>query len=435
MKLFVIRFLSIAILFSLFNMEKTWAVGSAGYELGTNNARSLGKANAVVADPENASTIADNPAGLTKLDGMQMSTSTTLIVPQFHYEGANGGIDEDASLTVLPVPSIFISTATPVNKLKIGGGINSPFGLQTKYSSTGSLRYTGYFNEIKNVAYNLSSAYEAAPWLSVGGGVTYMDGSFKQVAKLNSNFISTASGVPSTTLADAPFELDVNGNGWGYDLGMLITPNEHHAIGVFYRSQIQIDYEGDLAVNNLQGAVMTAVFGGSSFNTSAASDITFPASITAGYKYSPNDKFDIELDATWTDWSSFDAIDIALGTTNAVLNQLEPVNEDINDTVSINIGISYDINPTWTATTGYFYYEMPANKQNFSNAIPDGSRSGFTFGVNFNKSKFSIDISYIGEIVSSIDIDNAVGSTNGATVDGEYSGLIHIISIGVNYKF
>ncbi len=426
----------IFLVLGLFCSSNAFAVGSSGFELATNSARSLGKANSVVADPEEAATVVFNPAGLTKLEGNQISISTSAVIPMMKYEGANGGVGEDASVPIVAIPSTFVALSTPVRGFKVGLGANSPFGLQTQYDSDGNFRYTGYFNEIKTIAYHASAAYEFAPWISVGGGWTYMDCDIKQVAKLNSNLI-TASVVPGFPfpLENAPFELDADGHGVGWNVGILLTPHPQHQIGVFYRSQVRAEYRGTLDVDNLQGPVMTAIFGGSSFNTSVDTDVTFPDSLTVGYRFSPNEKWDVEVDVAWTNWSVFDRIDVGFGTSNAVLDSLEPLEQNFRDTISVSVGTSYDLNETWAVHGGYWYYEMAANKSTYSNVIPDGDRHGISVGFQYNLGKLSIDISYLAIFSSEVSIDNSVGVTNGATVDGDYSSFTQIVATSLSYRF
>ena len=139
------------IAFSIVTSANVFAVGSSGFELASNSARSLAKANAVVADPEEPATIAFNPAGLTKLEGNQISTSATFIAFSTSYEGKNGGISEDSATHVATLPSLFLSLSTPIKEFKVGLGVNAPFGLMTQYSSTGNFKYTANYNEIKTV--------------------------------------------------------------------------------------------------------------------------------------------------------------------------------------------------------------------------------------------------------------------------------------------
>lgn len=412
----------------------TYAVGSGGFEVAINGARALSKSNAVTADPEDPSTIAFNPAGLTELGGNQVTMGVGGVLPFYEYDGING-TNEDSSVTLSPVPSFFTSFSTPIESLKVGSGVNSPFGLQTKYDSDGSFKYSTYFNELITIDYHLSAALKIAPWLSIGGGWEYVEADLKQVGKLNSNFI-TSTVIPGTTgLADAPFELDVDGHGYGYNLGALFQLSDTQRLGIFYHSQIRLKLTGEISVDTLQGLVLPAIFGGSSFNTGADTDITLPSSVTVGYNIQLNEKWGWSLDFAWTDWSTFDQVDVLLGTTNVVLNGLEPVNEDFNDTVSVYTAASYKFNDTWTGSFGYFFLEMAANEDNYSNVIPDGDRHAVTLGIQFNQKKYSIDAAYLLEFIDEVSIENNVGLTNGTSIDGNYSGLVHVFTLGATYRY
>src|SRR5687768_10357142 len=103
-----------------------FAVGSSGFENASYSARSLGKGNAVVADPEEASTVAFNPAGLTELDGTQIESSVIMIAPITSYEGASGTSNDGASTPFSTVPTTFVALATPIDNFKVGLGANSP---------------------------------------------------------------------------------------------------------------------------------------------------------------------------------------------------------------------------------------------------------------------------------------------------------------------
>jgi len=431
----LIKIVQLFIILTLFGLtihitRDAFAVGSSGFENATLSTRSLAKSNAVVADPKDADTIAFNPAGLAKLDGNHVYAGTSLITASYEYDGTEGRSDEHNSETVSALPYLYISMETPVENLVFGIGMNSPFGLISKWNSTGNFRYTAYYNELKTSAYYLSLGYEVFPWLSVGGGWTYAEVGVKQVGKFNTSFLA---GFPAGTFADSPFELDVEGEGQGWNLGFLITPEKSHSIGIFYRSQLQAELKGILTSDNL--GPLSATFGGGTNTTSADFDITVPYNLTVGYQYSPTDKLDIEVDLGWTGWSSYDQTEILFGTSNAVLQGFEFTSLDYRDVISINTGASYQINTNWEIVGGYFFYDMAANKNNMSNVIPDGDRHGISIGFEYGQSNWTFDAMYIVNFIDKVRIENTIGIPNGTDIDGKYAGLVHILSTGIRYQF
>lgn len=426
----MLKTLSVTLVISLTVIPSAFAVGSSGFENASLSTRSLAKSNAVVADPEGADTVAFNPAGLTKLEGSEVYFGTNIITVAYDYEAEEGRQDESNSETLLPLPFFYLATPTPIDGLVLGAGMNSPFGLVSKWSSTGNFRYTGYYNELKTAAYTLSLGYEIAPWLSIGGGWTYMDVAISQVGKFNTSFLV---GAPAGTFADSPFELDVEGVGQGWNLGVLLTPNEQHSIGVFFRSQIQAELKGILSSDQL--GPLTATFGGGTSTTSADTDYSLPANVTLGWKYVLNDKFDFEADLGWTGWSSFDQTEILYGTSNAILAGFDHFSRDYNDVFSVNTGVSYEVCSALNLMGGYFYYQMAANKDNFDNSIPDGDRHGASIGLEWKQGNLTFDIVYLAEAVTEVKIDNTSGIGNGADISGKYSGVVQLLTTGVRYSF
>ena len=78
---------------------------------------------------------------------------------------------------------------------------------------------------------------------------------------------------------------------------------------------------------------------------------------------------------------------------------------------------------------------MAANKNNFDNAIPDGDRHGMSFGFEYASGPWCLDAVYIFEMVKKVTIENTVGIGNGTDIDGDYSGTVELVTLGLNYKF
>ena len=409
------------------------AAGSAGIEVGLDSARALGKGNAVVADPEDASTLVYNPAGLSTLDGNQIVMGNTILVPITDYTNRSG-VSEDGASLMADIPSFFMSLATPIENFKVGGGVNAPFGLKDQYSSTGAFKYTGFSSAITGMYYTLDGSYKLAPWLSVGAGGSYVDAHVRQNSKLNSNFISISNGGPAG-IADANTEVDVKGHGAGWNLGVLVTPNEKWDVGFFYRSQVQAPLRGEYNADNLQGAVMTSIFGGGSFHTSADTDITFPDSAVLGVNYKATDKLNVEVDFGWTGWGKFDRFDFTYGSPNTILNVGDPSSHKFRNTLSVNVGTSYALNSNWGVMAGYAFYERAALENDYSSVFQDGDRHSVATGLQYHRDNFSISLAYASQFVADIHVDNDVGSLNNVSIDGTYSEFYHIVTTSIAYKF
>jgi long-subunit fatty acid transport protein len=281
--------------------------------------------------------------------------------------------------------------------------------------------------------YTLDGAYELAPWLSVGGGASFVHSRVRQNSKLNSNYITLANlGPPG--MPDANTETDVEGNGTGWNLGVLATPNDKFDIGFFYRSEVRVPLRGTYDADNLQGPVMTAIFGGNSFHTSADTDITFPDSAVLGVNYKATDKLNLEVDLGWTGWGKFDHFDFTYGTTNAVLNAGDPSQNKFRDAYSVNVGADYKLNSNWDVLAGYAYYERAALEEDYSSVFQDGDRHSVAVGLQYHVKNLTIGLAYSAQFVTDMHVDNNVGSINNVSVDGTYSNFYHVVVTSVTYK-
>lgn len=404
------------------------AAGSSGIEVGLDSARALGKGNAVVADPQDASTLVYNPAGLARLDGTQIALNHTILVPQFEYTSTNGTSENLATMPAY-IPAFFMSMETPIEQLTIGGGVNAPFGAVNQYDSTGNFKYTGITSEIKTIYYTLDGAYQLTPELAVGGGISYVESRLRQISKLNGTLIGLGSG------GDFNTEIDANGHGMGWNMGVLVTPNEKWSLGFSYKSAVRTPMDGEYNADNIPAGGGQAVFGGPSFRTSLSTDMTFPDSAVIGVNYKATDKLDLEVDLGWTGWGKWDQFDFLFGTTNAVLNGSDPSRHKFRDTLSVNVGAAYKLNPNWDIMTGYAYFQRAALEPDYSNVFPDGDRHNITVGLQYHVKQFTIAVAYDAQFVSEFDVDNTVGNTVGASVDGTYEGFYHVFLTSVTYKF
>jgi long-chain fatty acid transport protein len=411
-----------------------WGVGSSGYENATLSTRSLSRANAVVADPRDPSTVAFNPAGLTELEGTQIYVGSNLLWTDYDYKGESGRPDSDASRTLIPVPFAYASIKPKDSPFAVGVGSNSPFGLITKYNSIGNFQRIAYYNELKAAQYGVSAAYEINDKVSIGAGWSLYDVSLKQVGKFNTDAILGALGFG--TGPDADFEYDVDGQGQGWNAGVFWKVTDNDNLGLFYRSQARIHFKGSMSTHNLVGLMQNVfgVAGSTSLVTSVDSDWTFPHNVTIGWSHTFSEKLEMELDLGWTGWSAYDSVKTLFGTqkSNGVLNGFSDLSKDYRDTISVHVGGTYTLDEDWKINGGYYFQQMAANKANYSNEIPDGDRHGFTLGFEHKLGdRWTFDMNYLIAISAPVDVTNTVGDSNGTDIDGEYSGLVQDVTMGL----
>ncbi|MBK8326334.1 MAG: outer membrane protein transport protein [Moraxellaceae bacterium] len=148
---------------------------SAGFALNEQSIKSMGMAQAGRASAAaDATTLFGNPAGMTQLEGTNLSGNATFIYVPTDIENAQGSHAGTNNGDMIPptwVGSGFISHQMS-DDLTIGIGNFAPFGLATNYESSFQGRYFGDKSKVKVIAIQPTVAYKLTPELSIGVGVT-----------------------------------------------------------------------------------------------------------------------------------------------------------------------------------------------------------------------------------------------------------------------
>ena len=181
---------------------------------------------------------------------------------------------------------------------------------------------------------------------------------------------------------------------------MMWSPTENFRVGVSYRSKITHDAEGDLTLDHADAAAlgvlqhyqMTGLLG--TFNGYAT--VTAPAWAMASVAWDVNDLVSLYGTFRWTDWSSFDKLEITsdgkLGTTTIG----DTITNKWRDTYLGSLGMDLRLTDWWTLRGGIAYESSPiANPQYRTAIIPDADRWWFAIGSSFKWSdNFQTDVSF-----------------------------------------
>lgn len=411
MKRFLILFLVIGIV--LITGSYLWAVGFLVYD---HDAKAQGQAGAFIAQADNPSAVYYNPAGMSQLDGVQASLGANFIRLETEYENS-AGIEEDLQAEWAVVPNAYITGDLGTEKWTVGLGIYVPFGLSTSWKDTGLLRYTATDSSFNMVAINPAVAYQLLPELSVAAGVDYYN-VYSNTSELKYNYI----------LADAELKLDIDGDGWGFNLGGLWKPHPQHSIGLCYRSRVDLNLSGDYKIKSIPAGLGYP----SSISYNASTDLTLPSIVSAGYAFKPVEKLKLEFDVYWVEWSTVDKAVVKDDDTGAVLSSDE---KDWDDTFIFAIGGEYLVNEQWAVRAGYGYVQETVPESTFNPNLPDSSVHMITLGLGYTIDRLTVDLAYQLGLFEERDIDNNIGAALGTTVDGTYDSLSHNIGITLGYKF
>jgi long-chain fatty acid transport protein len=403
---------------------------ASGYGVFTQGASGLGQANAVVAHTTGPSSLYFNPALINDVPGRQVEFGTTAVYSDRDIDFIGGGSENGDS--AWNFPSTFYYTHQANDKLTSGLGIYFPFGLSNEWDKNYDGRYIGTSGEMFTVNINPAVSYRVTDRLSLAVGLDfhYLDTELK--ANINQGLLIDAT---LNGLADVRQKFTGDGWGAGYNLGVLFKATDRISIGAAYRSQVDIDIEGDMSLSGVGDDPMLQFL----FQEgNAESDIELPAQFTVGVATRVTDALLIEIGARWEDWDVNDKQTLDLQ--NPILGETRIVQErDWQSTWTYNIGANYKLNDSIALNCGYLYGQDAVPNKTFEPIIPDSDAHLFTVGTDLKKDAWTLSAAFGYEYHEERTKNNSVGDPITGlpqyTANGDYNTDIYLFALSLGYAF
>ena len=385
-----VRWASIAVAGALLVPLVAHAAGYAIYEQG---AAALGKGGATTASVHDASALFYNPAAVVDLGKHELLFGGTWLTTRTSFAGMDPqpgfGTTEEMKPGNFPLPTLYL-TRMHGSKWAYGVGVNAPFGLGVEWKDpdTFSGRQIVTKADLRALNANASLSWAPASWLSLGGGFDMLFAKVELQKRVN--FIPTTGGQPRDDAAVTLKSGYRNGTGW--NAGALVKPNDRWSFGAAYRSQIDVAIDdgeakfeqimsGDPARDALIAANMPP-------GQPVKTKLKFPGSFSLGMAWKPTPEWTWELDGNWTQWTAFDALDLAFPSQPS-LNQT--IVENYNDSYRVSLGGEHRMTAsTWRY--GYYWDQAAAPTESVSPLLPDAARHGATLGYGRPLGRMWLDI-------------------------------------------
>ncbi|NLV24241.1 MAG: TonB-dependent receptor [Deltaproteobacteria bacterium] len=396
----------------------------AGFAIFTQGASSLGQAAAVVAHTNGPSAIFFNPALLNDLGGTQVEVGTTLLSFNRSFKSSTDGrghaMDDD-----LYFPSTFYLSHACNDRVTVGLGVFSPFGLATDWDPRWEGRYISTRAEMTTYTLNPVVSVRVTPRLSLAGGVNFVWAD----AELENK-------IPAYPLADINQKFKGDDFGVGFNLGLAFQATERITLGLSYRSEVDLTVTGDASFR-LPDPGLGAYFS----KTGGKADQTLPRQVFAGIAWQITEPLTVETGVRWEDWSSNERMKIKLDRPigppgSAVSEKIVP--RDWRDTWAYNLGVTYRLNDHVALLAGYLYGENPVPNSTFDPSIPDSDTHLFTLGTDLTFGNLLLSLSYGYQKQENRRKNNLVGAEYaalGGTANGRYETDVHLAALSVGYRF
>jgi long-chain fatty acid transport protein len=471
---------------------------AGGFSLNEQSASAMGTANAgAAANPENATTVLFNPAGMSQLSGTNISfgaavldidaeaksgtVSATDTLGRRVSGSAGGDIADPAVL-----PNIYL-THEINDSIDVGFGIHAPYGLAADYDDDFVGRYFADETELTVISFSPAVSVSNGQGLSMGAGINimYAEGRLTKFqdysgiyGRWQQGYTNLEAAAGSATLdalevpaPSAEFEqgyADIEGDdiAVNFRIGFLYQLSDRTQFGLTAQTGTEFQLDGDAEISRFpettavdlsmigQGVQAFPTGGQSGVSEAVRVPLAIPESITVGARHQLTSSVTLLAGATYAKWSRFEELDIVSreggsGPVSSVSGDevITHITEKWKNTWQLNIGSIWQATPEWAFKAGYAWDESPVD--NYLTArIPSSDRHWLTLGSQWKSadSGWTVDAA-IGTLLFTEDprVDEVVylhdapaqqdPSSGASNYKGEYELSAWSASIEVSKSF
>jgi long-chain fatty acid transport protein len=406
-----------------------FAGGIILYEVGTAD---VGLASAgYTARAQDASTVFTNPAGMTRLEGNQLTLGAQLLHADLGFSIGQptsptlGGGDGGNPVGWFPGGGMFYSYSVSPD-LKVGFAASGNFGLAEKYDAGWVGRYYVQDATLLGMSFLPSVAYRVNDKLSLGASLNAMLGLLNQKVAIN-NIVGP----------DGQLKIDTRKWGWGANLGLLYEPDARTRFGVTYNSQVKLDFSAPAEWSGLAPGLESLLASRGLLNANIDMGMTVPQGVNASFYTALDDRWALLGSAGWQQWSKFGKVDIGVDSNDP---KSLTANADYKDTWHAAIGAQYQMTGPWLLDLGVGY-DSAFQRSTVSAALPANSAWRFGLGAQKAESKtFNWGMSAEYVYGGTLDVDSrstapvALGGRGDLVGSYNNTGIL-FLAANFNWKF
>lgn len=396
--------------------------GAEGFGINEWSAEGVAMGGARMFAEDDAANVAYNPASITKVKGEVMKSSYTYLSPHGNYklyDGAGKEIEDGKNVVHAgwAVGSYYVRQIN--DKEWFGIGAFPRFAMVSEFERASKASTNAFFSKLNGVSVTPTYAHKFdKKWsAAVGAEINYVGlelqkNSYHPVAQMNVGATQT--------------------EGESYALGWNAAANyafdDKNEIGVVYRSRITHSLEADFKMYPASGGKITA---------DAYGVVTLPDSWDIGYNHKFDKKTRLELKATRTNWSTYDALNISLS--NPSVPGVLPSNVDSaknwENGWRYAIGLEHNLSDKYAVMAGFAFDEssIPSNGGDF--IVPTGLRRTYSIGARYNDKKQTVAVALGWMDVGNLDFKGHPEKGDAYSSAHAYDSFTKIVSVSYQRKF
>ena len=356
-------------------------VGAEGFAINEWTAEGVAMGGARMFAEDDAGNVAYNPASITKVKGEAMKNSATYLSPHGKYKLYDkpydkGGKEIESGHNKIhagwAVGSYYVKQMN--DKDWFGIGAFPRFAMVSEFERNSKVSTNAFFSKLNGVSVTPTYAHKFdKKWsAAVGAEINYVGlelqrNSYNPIYKVNVGATQT--------------------EGESYALGWNAAANyafdDKNELGVVYRSRITHSLEADFKLYPATGGKITA---------DAYGCVTLPDSWAIGYNHKFDKKTRVELNATRTNWSTYDALNISLSNPSVpgVLPSSVDAGKNWESGWRYAVGVEHNISDKYAVMAGFAYDSSSIPYDGGDFMVPTGNRRTYSIGGRYNDAKCTV---------------------------------------------
>ncbi len=386
------------------------SVFASGYRIPEQSIDGTAKSGANVASASHADAAYHNPANMSWLeDAAQVELDFTYIhLTSIDYDDHRlAANDSSSEKEHFLVPTIF-AVSPEYNGFRLGYSLTGSYGLAKRWHDPFARKFSQKFG-LKTFDSNPVLSYKINDIFSVAAGV---------------RMIYSQAEAVMNAMPDAYLEIDADAIDWGWNAAVSVKPNDNANISLTYRSNIEMNLDGDTTMKAKGGGVIMHPQGETT---------SFPApatlSLSGSYTF---DRLTVELNLDRTFWSKYESMDITFSEADGLWSGIFsfPRRKNWDDSNAYRLGLDYAVNEQVNIMAGFAYDENPVPDQTIDFVLPDSDAFLFSLGTRVKISdNMEVGLAALYDQKQSRDVKEPI-------INGEFTNASAFLAIaGFQYTF
>ena len=395
--------------------------GAEGFAINEWSAEGVAMGGARMFAEDDAANVAYNPASITKVKGEVMKSSYTYLSPHGSYKLYDSNNDEikgepghNKVHAGWAVGTYYVRQIN--DKEWFGIGAFPRFAMVSEFERASKASSNAFFSKLNGVSVTPTYAHKFdKKWsAAVGAEINYVG------LELQKNAYAT----PTMNVGSVQIEGESYALGWNAAANYAF--DDKNEIGVVYRSRITHSLEADAKAYSQIPAYNE--------KANAYGVVTLPDSWDIGYSHKFDKKTRLELKATRTNWSTYDALNVyfdkpVFGKPNALSDK------NWENGWRYAIGLEHNLSDKYAVMAGFAFDESSIPSDGGDFMVPTGLRRTYSIGARYNDKKQTVAVALGWMDVGSLDFKGHPEKGDAYSSAHAYDSFTKIASISYQRKF